>query len=60
MHAKLVGRAARIRVRLPLGAQREAWDCRPFGKGRIVAPRTTGSIELDGLQLDLANGELRW
>ena len=33
---------------------------RPFGRGRIVAPRTSGSIELDdGMELDLASGELR-
>jgi hypothetical protein len=57
---RCLGHARRIRVRLPLYATRYAWDCRPFGFGRIIAPRVSGSIDLaPGVELDLANGELR-
>ena len=60
MHAKIVGCASRIRIEMPLGARQDAWDCRPFGMGRIIAPKTTGIVELEpGMHLDLATGELR-
>jgi hypothetical protein len=59
-HTRHLGTAKRIRVRMPLSATRYAWDCRPFGFGRIVAPVASGVIEIaSGVQLDLANGELR-
>jgi hypothetical protein len=55
----LVGTAERVRVRMPLGATRSAWDCRRFGFGRVVAPIAPGSIEVaPGVDLDLASGEL--
>jgi hypothetical protein len=57
---KILGRAKRVRVRLPLSAKRSAWDCRPFGFGRVVAPRINMEIEIaDGVHLNLATGELR-
>ena len=57
---KKLGTAKRIRVRMPFLTQRYAWDCRPFGFGRIVAPVTTGAIEVaPGVHLDLATGEIR-
>ena len=57
---KILGRAKRVRVRLPFSAIRQAWDCRPFGFGRIIAPMTTGSIEIaPRVELDLATGEIR-
>lgn len=58
MHKQL-GFAKRIRTRMPLSACRSAWDCRPFGFGRIVAPRIDAVIEIDdGVLLNLASGEL--
>jgi hypothetical protein len=55
----LVGTARRVRVHMPFKATRSAWDCRPFGFGRIVAPIASGSIEIaPGVDLDLATGEL--
>ena len=55
----LVGTAKRVRVRMPLKTTRSAWDCRPFGFGLIVAPITSGAIEVaPGVDLDLATGEL--
>jgi hypothetical protein len=55
-----LGYATRIRVRMPLLATRYAWDCRPFGFGRIVAPCVPGMIEIaPGVELSLADGELR-
>lgn len=55
-----LGTAKRIRVRMPFSALRFAWDCRPFGFGRIVAPMTSGTIEIAaGVDLNLATGELR-
>jgi len=60
MHTRILGRAQRIRVEMPLGAWREAWDCRPFGFGRVVAPVLPIEIELEpGTHLDLATGEVR-
>lgn len=58
--AKSMGSARRVKVRTPLGSRCEAWDCRPFGFGRIIAPVLPTQIELaPGTQLDLATGELR-
>jgi hypothetical protein len=57
---KNLGRAKRIRVRLPFGSSRSAWDCRPFGFGRIVAPVIDGEIEVaGGVYLNLSTGALR-
>jgi hypothetical protein len=57
---KVLGRARRIRVRTAFSGHCQAWDCRPFGFGRIVAPVATGSIEIaPGVELNLATGELR-
>ncbi len=57
---KTIGSAQRVRVAMPLGAQRDAWDCRPFGLGRVVAPQIATMIELaPGTYLDLRTGELR-
>jgi len=59
-HARILGRARRIRVRLPLGGFEQAWDCRVFGFGRIVAPVARGCIEIaPHVELDLANGAIR-
>jgi len=58
--SKGLGNAKRIRVRLPLGCSRSAWDCRPFGFGRIIAPVATGEIEIaSGVHLDLNTGTIR-
>ena len=55
----LVGTAKRVRVRMPFKAMRSAWDCRPFGFGRIVAPIAPGIVEVaPGVDLDLTTGEL--
>jgi hypothetical protein len=57
---KCLGNAKRIRVHLPLGSSRAAWDCRPFGFGRVVAPVADGEIDIaPGVHLDLASGTLR-
>ena len=57
---KPLGRARRIRARMPFGATRAAWDCRRFGLGRVVAPVIPAIIELaDGVLLNLATGEIR-
>lgn len=54
------GIAKRVRVRMPLGSSRSAWDCRPFGFGRVVAPVAAGEIEIvTGVRLNLATGALR-
>ena len=56
---KSLGTAKRIRIRLPLAGTRSAWDCRPFGFGRIIAPVARGTIDIaPGVQLDLATGTL--
>jgi hypothetical protein len=52
-----IGTAKRIRVRMPIVGSRSAWDCRPFGLGRIIAPVTDGVIEIaPDVHLDLASG----
>ena len=57
--AKVLGCAKRVRVRTPLVC-RAAWDCRPFGLGRVVAPVASGVIEIaPGVELDLSSGEVR-
>lgn len=57
---RCLGYAERIRVRMPGSAIRHAWDCRPFGLGRVVAPCMSTTIDLaEGIRLNLANGELR-
>jgi hypothetical protein len=57
---KVLGVARRIRVRTRFGGYCQAWDCRPFGFGRIVAPLATGAIEIaPRVELDLAKGEIR-
>ena len=59
-HFRTFGHAKRIRVHLPLSGFCRAWDCRPFGFGRIVAPVAKGSIEIaPRVELDLATGEIR-
>ena len=60
MKTKPVGCAKRIHVRTVLGEVEEAWDCRPFGLGRVVAPVMPVDIELrPGTHLNLHSGELR-
>ncbi|HZR81699.1 MAG TPA: hypothetical protein VFD92_11425 [Candidatus Binatia bacterium] len=57
---KRLGFAKRVRVRLPFGASRRAWDCRPFGAGRIVAPSLATAVEIaHATWLDLKSGEVR-
>lgn len=57
---KTIGAAKRITVELGFGGHRRAWDCRPFGFGRVVAPTLPTEIELQpGTHLDLRTGELR-
>jgi len=57
---KTLGQAKRIRVRTRFGESCAAWDCRPFGFGRIVAPTASGMIEIaPEVHLNLATGELR-
>jgi len=57
--SKVLGSAKRIRVRMPFSTCRYAWDCRPFGFGRIVAPVASGVIEIaPGVELNLATGEM--
>jgi hypothetical protein len=57
---KTIGYAKRVRVRLPFGATRQAWDCRPFGGGRIVAPTLATAVEISrAMWLDLRSGEVR-
>jgi hypothetical protein len=59
MEAKVIGNAKRVRVEMPMGAQRSAWDCRKFGLGRIVTPKLPVRIELaPGMLLDVATGEI--
>lgn len=60
MKIATIGCAQRIRVETPLGERRTAWDCRPFGFGRIVTPVLPVQIELQpGTHLDLRSGEVR-
>jgi hypothetical protein len=57
---KRLGNAKRIRVRTALGSSCSAWDCRPFGLGRVVAPVVDGEIEIaHGVHLNLSTGALR-
>ena len=57
---KSLGTAKRIHVRMPISGFRYAWDCRPFGFGRIIAPVADGVIEIaQDVHLDLATGTLR-
>jgi len=58
-HSKRVGFARRIRVQMPLGVRHEAWDCRPFGLGRVIAPELPARVEIaQGTYLDLSSGEV--
>lgn len=60
MQAKSMGRARRVVVMLPFGARRRAWDCRPFGFGRVIAPQVDMKLQLDpDTVLDLSDGELQ-
>ena len=55
-----VGFAKRVRVQTPFGAREKAWDLRPFGLGRVVAPELPTRVEIaHGTFLDLASGEVR-
>lgn len=59
-HARRIGYAKRIRVQMPLGMRHEAWDLRPFGYGRVIAPELPTRVEIArGTWLDLASGEVR-
>ena len=59
-HARRIGYAKRIRVQMPLGMRHEAWDLRPFGLGRVIAPELPTRVEIkQGTWLDLASGEVR-
>jgi hypothetical protein len=58
--SRRIGYAKRIRVQLPLGVRHDAWDCRPFGLGRVVAPTLPTRVEIaQGTYLDLSSGEVR-
>jgi hypothetical protein len=58
--SKRLGYAKRVRVRLPFGTPRQAWDCRPFGGGRIVAPALPTEVEIARATfLNLRSGEIR-
>jgi hypothetical protein len=60
MKTTTLGRAKRVRVEMPLGERRGAWDCRAFGFGRIVTPVLPMQVELEpGTHLDLRSGEVR-
>lgn len=55
-----LGHAKRVKVTLGIGTRRDAWDCRRFGFGRIVAPKMPAHVELEpGTDLDLFTGEVR-
>ncbi|MGD9764741.1 MAG: hypothetical protein AB7V27_13585 [Candidatus Binatia bacterium] len=59
MKIKVLGQAKRVQVTTACGARATAWDCRPFGLGRIIAPKIPIKIELEpGMDLELATGEL--
>lgn len=59
-HSRRVGFAKRIRVQMPLGVRHAAWDLRPFGLGRVIAPELPTQVEIAaGTWLDLASGEVR-
>jgi hypothetical protein len=58
--SRRVGFARRIRVQMPFGAREKAWDLRPFGLGRVIAPELPARVEIaQGTFLDLASGEIR-
>lgn len=58
--SRTIGTAKRIRARMPFSGARYAWDCRPFGFGRIIAPIATGEIEIArDVYMELATGTLR-
>lgn len=58
--SRRVGFAKRVRVQMPFGAREQAWDLRPFGLGRVIAPALPTSIEIaQGTFLDLSSGEVR-
>jgi hypothetical protein len=58
-HSRRVGFAKRIRVQMALGVRHEAWDCRPFGLGRVIAPELPARVEIGrGTYLDLESGEI--
>lgn len=58
--SKRIGFAKRIRVQMPFGARENAWDLRPFGLGRVIAPELPTHVEIaHGKFLDLSSGELR-
>jgi len=60
MKMRTLGCAKRVRVETLLGDQHGAWDCRPFGFGRIVTPLVPVQIELEpGTLLDVYSGEVR-
>jgi hypothetical protein len=58
-NSRRVGFAKRIRVQLSLGVRHQAWDCRPFGLGRVIAPELPTRVEIArGTYLDLSSGEV--
>ncbi len=58
--SRRIGFAKRIRVQTPFGARERAWDLRPFGLGRVVAPELPTRVEIaQGTFLDLSSGEVR-
>ena len=58
-HSRTVGYARRVRVQLPLGVRHQAWDLRPFGLGRVIAPALPTRVEIArGTYLDLSSGEV--
>ena len=60
MAPRMIGCARRVRVKLPLGKRLSAWDCRPFGFGRIVTRLLPMQIKLDRqTRLDIRTGEVR-
>lgn len=59
MKMRTIGCAKRVRVKMPLGTTRLAWDCRPFGFGRIITPVVPIDIELNpGMHLNAHTGEV--
>ena len=58
--SRRIGFAKRVRVQTPFGAREKAWDLRPFGLGRVVAPELPTRVEIaQGTFLDLSSGEVR-
>jgi hypothetical protein len=59
MKVRTIGCAKRVRVKMPLGQTRLAWDCRPFGLGRIVTRVLPIEIELNpGMHLNAPSGRV--